>query len=58
VAAALVVGGSILFAAAVSLPILASSALPKGLAPVGGSTVMLGWAVAAFAAVRQLANGE
>ncbi len=54
VAAALIVAGSILFASAVSLPILASSAVLKGLAPVGGSTVMLGWAVAAFAAVRQM----
>lgn len=58
VAAALVVGGSILFASAVSLPILASSSLLKGLAPVGGSTVMIGWAIAAFAAARQMASSR
>ena len=53
VAAALAVGGSILFAAAVALPILAESTFLKGFAPIGGSTVMIGWLVAAAAALRQ-----
>lgn len=53
-AAALVVLGSIVFASAVSLPILTGSSAFGGLAPIGGSTVMIGWAVAAFAAARQL----
>lgn len=57
-AAALVVLGSIVFAAAVSLPILADVTLLKGLAPFGGSTVMIGWAVGAFAAARQIKNSE
>lgn len=52
-AAALVVFGSVLFGLAVALPILAGSVLLKGMAPVGGSTVMIGWAVAAFAAARE-----
>ena len=57
-AAALVVSGSLLFALAVALPILADSRLLAHFAPVGGSTVMLGWAVGAFAAAREIFVAE
>lgn len=52
-AAALVVGGSLLFATAVALPLLTQVTFVKGAAPVGGTTVIVGWALALLAAARR-----
>jgi uncharacterized membrane protein YgdD (TMEM256/DUF423 family) len=51
-ASALVIAaGSIVFALAVSLPLLASVSFFPMAAPIGGTAVMVGWVLAALAAL-------
>lgn len=50
-AALVILAGSIVFALAVSLPLLADVTFFPMAAPIGGTAVMVGWALAALAAL-------